>query len=147
LGFYSPTSPINDLYDAQTEASVREFQQYYGLVINGIAESATLNEIKTILNSPFQLGKENEGTIQLKKDLAKLGFEISNNPTKLYGSKTERTVREFQEFYGLAVNGIADSVTLTKISQLIKDTHYTNYNYSLEDAVEIQMNRSPQTDI
>src|SRR5690625_3931501 len=145
LGFTVSSNPT-DLYGAATERTVRTFQEYYGLVPNGIADEVTLAKIDSILNSPFRKGKEDSRTIQLKKDLEKIGLKVSSNPTSLYGSKTEQVVKELQRTYGLVVNGIADEVTLAKIEELLKGVSYTQYNLTIEQAVEIQMNQKAQTD-
>src|SRR5690625_5057150 len=118
IGFKVPGNGTN-LFGSQTEKKVKEFQKYYGLTVDGIVDQATWDKINEILNSPFQNGKRHEDTIKLKKDLAILGFGVSSNPTNLYGSATERTIKEFQAAHGLVVNGIADEVTLSLIEELV----------------------------
>src|SRR5690625_1488835 len=118
IGFKVPGNGTN-LFGSQTEKKVKEFQKYYGLTVDGIVDQDTWDKINDILNSPFQNGKRHDDTIKLKKDLAVLGFGVSSNPTNLYGSATERTVKELQEYYGLVPNGIADEVTLAKIDSIL----------------------------
>nr|WP_253288802.1 peptidoglycan-binding protein [Amphibacillus sp. MSJ-3] len=116
LGFGSFN--FNQNYGSSTEASVKEFQSYYGLKVNGIADPPTLNEMLNVLNSPFREGQVHDDVIQLKKDLNKLGFgNFSYN--KNYFSTTARVVGEFQEYYGLKVNQIADQRTLDKIQEVL----------------------------
>src|SRR5699024_7534010 len=55
-------------------------------------------------------------------------------------------VREFQSHYNLAVSGIADEVTLTKITELLRGINYTEYDLTLNEAVNLQMKVNPQTD-
>ncbi|MDE5415825.1 peptidoglycan-binding protein [Alkalihalobacterium chitinilyticum] len=111
---------LNTAYGSFTAQRVREFQSYYGLVVNGIADDRTLGKINEILNSPFQQGVKHKDTIKLKENLTVLGYGgMSLNET--YGSFTAQRVREFQADNGLRVNGIADEVTLARISYEIKN--------------------------
>ena len=110
----------NQYYGPSTEATVRDFQSFYGLKRNGIADSRTLAKINQLLSEPMKLGDHRKDAIMLKQNLAKLGFVVSNNPTPDYGPQTERTVKAFQEYYGLnQVNGMADQSTLNKIDELL----------------------------
>src|SRR5690625_55482 len=108
---------VNDLYGSFTEQRVKEFQKYFGLEITGIADDQTRSRINSIANSPLQEGKRHAKTTQLKKDLNKVGFG-GMNINNLYGSFTAQRVSEFQKHHNLKVNGIADDVTLAKISSL-----------------------------
>mgnify|MGYP001945433065 CR=1 FL=1 len=145
IGFAVPGNGT-DLYGTQTEKQVKNFQSYYGLAVNGIADSVTLKKIDSILASPLQNGKRHKDTVKLKEDLRLLGFPVPGNGTNYYGKETEKRVREFQEAHGLAVNGIADEVTLAKIKELLKPRRYVNYDISFSKAVELQMKTNPQTD-
>ncbi|WP_169802517.1 peptidoglycan-binding protein [Alkalihalobacillus trypoxylicola] len=142
LGFTVSGSGTN-LYGNDTERKVREFQAYYKLSVDGIAGPGTINKMNSVLNSPLQNGKRNNATKQLKEDLAILGYPVPGNGTTLYGNDTERVVRQFQRDYKLAVNGIADEITLAKIADLIKNpvviTEYTNYGWTLNQAINYQM--------
>src|SRR5690625_3676392 len=148
IGFTVPGTGTN-LYGTQTEKKVEEFQKYYKLTVNGIADGPTLKKIEQINNSPLQKGKKHKDTIQLKKDLAKIGYPVPGNGTNLYGTVTENVVKEFQKQHNLVTNGIADEITLAKIALLVKDsetkpinkTEYTDYKLTLNQAVDIQMNR------
>ena len=108
---------LNNLYGSFTAQRVNQFQKYFGLKATGIAENATQSKIKSVANSPLQEGKRHNDTIQLKKDLNKIGFG-GMNLNNLYGSFTAQRVSEFQKQNGLKVNGIADEVTLAKITSL-----------------------------
>ncbi len=54
----------------------------------------------------------------MKRNLNKLGFG-NIQVTTLYGSYTEKRVKDFQRHYGLIVNGIADSRTFAKIDDIL----------------------------
>lgn len=118
LGFKVSNNP-NRNYGPATERIVKEFQVYYNLVVNGIADEVTLIKIQSVLSSPLQQGKSHDDVIQLKKDLERLGFKVSNNPNRSYGPTTAQKVREFQAYYNLVVNGIADEITLIKIQRVL----------------------------
>src|SRR5699024_4162466 len=117
LGFKVPGNGTT-LYGTKTEKKVKEFQEYYSLRVNGIADSVTLKKIKDVLNSPLQHGKRHADTKQVKKDLAEIGYQVPGNGTTLYGDETEKQVRRLQKDHGLSVSGISDEVTLQKIKDL-----------------------------
>ncbi|WP_440897978.1 peptidoglycan-binding protein [Amphibacillus sp. Q70] len=116
LGFGSFN--FNQSYGSTTEATVKEFQEYYGLRVNGIADPRTLDEIQKVLNSPLREGQVHEDVVQLKQDLVTLGFGDFNF-NQNYFSGTAATVEEFQTFYELRVNGIVDSRTREKLDELL----------------------------
>ncbi|UOQ87046.1 peptidoglycan-binding protein [Gracilibacillus salinarum] len=146
LGFSVSDNPNMD-YGPKTASTVKEFQQYFNLRVNGIGDTATLSKINEILSSPLRYGESNAQIKQLKIDLAKLGFVISNNPNNDFGPKTVEVVKDFQKFFGLRVNGIGDEVTLRKISELL-ETHssinYSNYDYTFDSFIDIQMTKTPK---
>src|SRR5690625_4798214 len=117
IGFTVPGTGTN-LYGTQTEKKVKEFQKYYGLSQTGTVNNATNNKIKEILASPLRKGERHNDTLQLKKDLAFINMPVPGKGTALYGTVTENAVKDFQKRYNLAVNGIADEVTLAKIKEL-----------------------------
>ncbi|MEN2466411.1 peptidoglycan-binding protein [Ornithinibacillus sp. JPR2-1] len=116
LGFGKIT--VSTLYGSFTKKQVSNFQKYYGLKVNGIADTKTLAKIEEIIKSPFRKGVRSEKTIQLKEKLNRLGFGYIT-VTTLYGSFTEKQVRKFQQHYGLRVTGIVDNKTNKKIDELI----------------------------
>lgn len=110
---------INEVYGSFTALRVRQFQSYYGLVVNGIADERTLAMLDYIFSSPFQEGQRHPDTIILKQKLQVLGYG-GMNLNDLYGSFTALRVREFQEDHGLKAHGIADFVTLNKMDEEIQ---------------------------
>src|SRR5699024_8693971 len=118
-GFTSWTNP-NDYYGTETVKYVKEFQKYYGLEITGNGDETTLNKLYNVLNSSFQIGNSSVEIQKLKIDLMDLGFaEQWTKPNENYGSETVEVVKKFQSYYGLAVNGIIDSVTREKITSTL----------------------------
>ncbi len=117
VGMNFPTS-----YGPSTESTVKEFQEYYGLTVTGIADEVTLTKVKDSLNSSLRKGQNNEETRVLKENLMELGFEVGMNFPTSYGPSTESSVKEFQEYYDLKVNGIGDSITLGKVEELVNSS-------------------------
>nr|WP_236784937.1 peptidoglycan-binding protein [Alteribacter salitolerans] len=119
LGFHvTMNSP--ESYGSLTAAAVKELQEYYGLRMNGIGDQVTLDKIEKLIQSPLSKGQVSDEVVTLKEDLNKLGFEVSMNFPREYGSATERAVREFQVYYNLKVSGIAETKTLEKIENILK---------------------------
>lgn len=114
------------LFGKQTEVQVKSFQKYYGLSQSGKVDNKTNKKMKDVVHSPLQKGKRDSATVQLKKDLAIVGFEVSGNNTTLFGTKTEEQVKAFQKENGLVQNGIADEVTLAKLQEVVKEASEKN---------------------
>src|SRR5699024_4041994 len=102
---------VTTLFGSFMEKRMKDFQDYYDLKAHGIADSRTLEKLDEILSTPFQLGKRHDDTIKLKKKLNELGYS-GIKETTLYGSFTEKRVKEFQEDHNLPVSGIVDEKTL-----------------------------------
>src|SRR5699024_8486033 len=119
LGFPVSGNGTNFFGD-KTEQQVKEFQAYYDLNVTGIVDDKTLDKMEELLSSPLQEGIRDKATVQLKKDLAALGFAVPGSGTTLYGSETAKKVGAFQSQYGLTVSGIADELTLAKIQELLE---------------------------
>ncbi|ARK32204.1 N-acetylmuramoyl-L-alanine amidase [Halalkalibacter krulwichiae] len=66
-------------------------------------------------------GDRHPEVIQLKLDLEKAGFKVSDNPTSLFGSITEAKVKEFQSAHGLVADGIAGPATFSTLQDVISD--------------------------
>src|SRR5690625_4674049 len=100
----SPSKNRWGLFDAY-----KDFQSYYGLAESGIADDVTLNRMEEILSPPYQAGDRSEHIRELKKDLTQLGFgNFPKNPSTVFGKVTAGVVKEFQEYYGLPINGVMD---------------------------------------
>src|SRR5699024_765408 len=73
------------LYGKDTETVVKNFQKLQGLVVNGIGDQVTLAKIKSLQSAgnntqdenkvAYVKGDRHSYVVQLKKDLAKLGFK------------------------------------------------------------------------
>lgn len=128
LGFF--TANATGYYGSITVQSVRDFQQKYGLVVDGIAGPATLGKLADVLKAPSKpsnpapsstvLRKESRGqaVTKLQNDLKRLGH-FAASATGYYGDITVQSVRNFQRTYGLTVDGIAGPATLNKIAAVL----------------------------
>src|SRR5690625_871446 len=124
LGFVFPKNPSTGYGDV-TEKRVREFQKYYGLTINGIADEKTLAKIESLLSSSYQNGERGTHVVKLKEDLTRLGFVFPKNPSTGYGDVTEKRVREFQKYYGLDRKSVVYGKSLA-MSELRISSSYHN---------------------
>ncbi|WP_229740626.1 peptidoglycan-binding protein [Ornithinibacillus halotolerans] len=72
----------------------------------------------------FSRGMTDPRLIEVKKDLAELGFvSWKNEPNGYFGGSTEEAVIAFQQTFGLEPSGIIDDVTLNKLSE-VKDNPF-----------------------
>src|SRR5699024_11974740 len=94
------------------------FQQYYGLEENGTYDEATKAKIQELVNTPLQNGNRHDDVVQLKLDLAEVGFAVPGNGTTFFGKQTENQVKAFQKYYGLVENRTADQVTLNELNEI-----------------------------
>ncbi|WP_052360611.1 peptidoglycan-binding protein [Oceanobacillus manasiensis] len=120
LGFLNFNNPTT-YFGSTTEAGVKSFQRYFNLPVSGIAEPNTFAEMEKILSTPFQSGKRHQDTIEIKENLAALGYLDFDNPTTYYGSITEKAVSQFQKDKNLTVNGLVDSVTHKQINTAVEN--------------------------
>src|SRR5699024_7931126 len=68
----------------------------------------------------LEKGVRNDSVKTLKANLKKLGFAVPGNGTNLYGTQTEKKVKEFQKYFGLSVTGKVDKKTNNKINTILK---------------------------
>ncbi|MFD1064435.1 peptidoglycan-binding protein [Oceanobacillus locisalsi] len=128
IGFGGIT--VTEYYGDYFEGKVEEFQEYYGLSVNGTLDQATKDQVDSVYNSPFQRGERHDDIPDIKEKLNSLGYS-GISVTRLFGEYTEQKVEEFQRDHGLQVNGIVDEVTLAKLDEQVP---YTKGNRSPEIA-------------
>ncbi|MDY7224138.1 peptidoglycan-binding protein [Halalkalibacterium halodurans] len=123
-GFPVSGSPT-EYFGSVTESQVKAFQRAYGLTVDGIVGSATYAKLDEVLKngtgrpSTLRFGDRHPYVIQLKKDLAEVGFPVSGSPTEYFGSVTESQVKAFQRAYGLTADGIVGSATYSKLDEVL----------------------------
>ena len=132
-------------FDSSTTASVRKFQEVFGLTPDGLVGRATWNEIQFIYNAVKKLYTVNSEGLKLTdvttrySDTLKVGdsgegvstiqyylsyialFVPSVLPATLdgsYGEGTAEAVRSFQRTYGLPITGEVDRATFDKMENV-----------------------------
>ncbi len=125
LGYYN--GPVNGNFGQLTQAAVIRFQRANGINPDGVVGSRTLNAVRVattgigegngdnILNE----GDSGQSVRQLQQDLRQLGL-FTANLTGYFGPATRTAVINFQSREGLISNGVADSQTLARISQRLR---------------------------
>ncbi len=133
--------PRNGFFESETVEAVERFQEFYGLPVTGVVDSATWNIIskiytETVASLPagyegtnaklypgFFLtdGMRNQSVEDLQKYLALIGRTIPEIPeipvTGYYGSQTRNAVITFQRLFGLPTSGVVGPVTWYQIAE------------------------------
>ena len=140
---------VTSVYDRETEAAVRVFQQVFNLSVDGVVGKATWYKIKAIFTAVKQLSEiTSEGltipeidrvfkeTMRLGDSgpevetvqyyLAFLGYFYPQLPpiavTGFFDEQTRDAVFTFESEYGLTVDGVVDANTFRAIEQAYLDT-------------------------
>ncbi len=125
--------PVSGIFDQATEASVREFQRVFNLVVDGIvgkstwykikqvwvavkglsditSEGLTLSEAQRVFPETLRLGDSGDGVYAIQYYLAFLGYFLSELPpipiTGTFSEATRDAVYAFQSYAGLPIDGI-----------------------------------------
>ena len=117
-----PKLNVDGFFGPETENAVRIFQQTFSLTADGIAGTATLQKIASLVNgsssgsssSTLKYGSEGEMVKKLQQKLIDLKL-YSGDVTGHYGYKTVAAVKSYQEKNSLTADGIAGKETLTSL--------------------------------
>jgi N-acetylmuramoyl-L-alanine amidase len=119
-----PAVPEEAVFDDQTDAALRGFQQDRGLVVDGVVGRETYGALQAarlrlgdrILtwNSRMLAGDD---VAALQERLSELGFD-AGRADGLFGSRTEAALKRFQQEYGLRPDGVCGPATLRALRQL-----------------------------
>jgi mannosyl-glycoprotein endo-beta-N-acetylglucosaminidase len=111
-----------------TKTRIKEFQEYYGLPVTGVADEQTQDKLDEVYNSPYQNGKTNAYTTEIKTMLNGLGYNgLAEGP--VFGNLTETRVKEFQADKGLRAHGIVDEVTLSALHNAFEQAEFEIGDY------------------
>jgi len=133
--------PLTGSFDSATVDAVSRFQQFYGLPVTGVVDTATWNIItkiytETVASLPpgyegenaklypgyfLTPGMRNQAVTDLQSYLSFIGQNIAEIPvipvTGYYGEQTENAVTAFQRLYGLTQSGSVGPVTWYQIAR------------------------------
>lgn len=139
----------NGVFDENTEATVKKFQQVFGLVEDGIvgkitwykinaiytavkklgelsSEGVKLQDIEVPFESSFKLGSNGAGVKTLQYYLDVVGFfndAIPSVPNDgIFDNATEKSVKAFQKLYGLTEDGVVGRDTWNALVSAYSDT-------------------------
>lgn len=129
---------VDGIFGSRTEASVRKFQEIFGLTVDGIVGKATWYALVRLYTAVTRLselrsqgqrfytinweypnslypGEEGNKIRHLQYMLSMLSEFIDNIPSLsidgIYGPATENAVRAAQGWFGLPITGVTDSAT------------------------------------
>ncbi len=134
---------VNGVYDVNTEAAVRKFQEIFNLTTDGVAGKATWYRINGIFNGVKRLSELDSEGLRLQ-DVSKLYSEslqrgstgtpveviqyylsvlslanpeiLNSNIDGNFNEQTEASVRSFQRFYGITEDGVVGRETWNAIT-------------------------------
>lgn len=133
--------PLNGIYGPETTAAVRRFQQYYGLPVTGVMNTATWNVLNRIYSETVEFlpqgysgeyaklypgyflteGMSGENVRDLQTYLSLIGQNYSSVPqipvTGYYGNQTREAVTAFQNAFGINPSGAVGAVTWNTIAE------------------------------
>lgn len=144
IAYFNPDlnpPPLDGIYGPETTAAVKQFQQYYGLPVTGVLNTATWNVLNRIYSETVEFlpegysgdygklypgyflseGMSGENVRDLQTYLALIGrnFEaILEIPvTGYFGTQTRDAVIAFQNAFGIPTNGAVGPITWNTIVQ------------------------------
>ncbi|MGG6432665.1 peptidoglycan-binding domain-containing protein [Anoxybacillus sp. D401a] len=143
---------IDGVYGANTEKAVKEFQKKVGITADGIAGKQTYQALQKYVRTETTTSQSNSSNTndqwtgqtlregnrgQAVKDLQLMlkyvGYSVSVDG--VYGSETEKYVKDFQKSVGLQADGIAGKNTYNALNnkvELIKSQKNTYKNPRLQ---------------
>lgn len=143
-----PTVAVNGVFDQQTEAAVRAFQQQFGLAQDGIVGRQTWQKMEDVYESirtstelidggvvlfpgrVLQSGFQGEDVATIQEYLAYIADTYPAIPapavTGVYGMETVQAVEAFQQRFGLPVTGTVGVTTWDAIATLYSDLRTGN---------------------
>lgn len=132
--------PLGGIFDSDTVAAVERFQEFYGLPVTGVVDTATWNVIdriytETVAALPegyqgenaklypgyfLSIGMRGQNVTDLQTYLNLIGRNIAEIPevpvTGYFGEQTQSAVETFQRLFGIPVSGAVGPVTWYQIA-------------------------------
>ncbi|MCA0170441.1 peptidoglycan-binding protein [Bacillus sp. RAR_GA_16] len=114
-GYY--TYNVDGIFGQITKTAVQNFQKANGLSQTGVADSKTLSalskssDVVKPATSGLTVGSRGSAVTNLQQMLKDRGY-YSYNIDGIFGSITQKAVKEFQSIVGLPVTGVADDKTI-----------------------------------
>lgn len=133
--------PLNGIFGPETTNAVRVFQQYYGLPVTGVVNTATWNVLNRIYSETVEFlpqgysgeygklypgyflseGMSGENVRDLQTYLSLIGKNLDAIPeipvTGYFGPQTRNAVIAFQNAFGIPANGAVGPITWNTIVQ------------------------------
>src|SRR3954454_613430 len=124
LGLLSATD--NDLFDAECDRAVRQFQQARGLTVDGIVGRETyvaLDEARwrlgdRVLSYTVSHPFVGDDVLELQHRLNEMGFDCGR-VDGVFGASTEAALRDFLRNVGLAPDGTCGPQTLKELNRMV----------------------------
>lgn len=127
LGYDLGTDGVDGYFGEDTRKAVLEFQQYSGLVADGIVAENTWCELVEARNEPGERllylripPFRGADVLFLQRSLNCLGFNAGPEDGIL-GTQTERAILDFQKNAGLVMDGMVDESVLKVMARVTKD--------------------------
>ena len=110
-------------FGSNTQAALKQYQKARGLAVSGIADAKTWVEINSTCGGMIAGAKVPKGGTgtqvkYMQQALIGLGYHFGTADGK-YGSITTEAVRQFQDAYGLSVDGSAGPDTMTSLRNAV----------------------------
>ena len=144
IAYFNPDlnpPPLDGIYGPETTAAVKQIQQYYGLPVTGVLNTATWNVLNRIYSETVEFlpegysgdygklypgyflseGMSGENVRDLQTYLALIGRNFEAIPeipvTGYFGTQTRDAVIAFQNAFGIPANGAVGPITWNTIVQ------------------------------
>lgn len=115
---YNQNIGVDGIFGQRTQNAVRNFQQTNSLSVDGIVGQNTWKTLLTLTPEPLlKRGSRGAYTIYLQQLLESKMIPVSGIDG-IFGAKTEKAVRRFQQNNGLTVDGIVGTNTWSSLTTI-----------------------------
>ncbi|MET0753001.1 MAG: peptidoglycan-binding protein [Pyrinomonadaceae bacterium] len=123
------------IFGPRTENAVKRFQHFAGLEQTGRYDAATRTAMDTILSADIERGSRGRIVEELQDNLVRLGYmtraEVDTG-RGIFGSRTDRALRQFQAEHNLTRDGVYGAGTF---HALVNAAPRTNANNNTDEPV------------